>query len=458
MKHYSLEQLAGAMSGALPAGGGELIVSTGVGTDTRKVESGSLFFALKGENFNAHDFLSEALQEGAVAVVIDEAQRAPEGAPVIVVDDVLSALQRLAKWYLKELDLVKIAITGSNGKTSTKDMVKAVLSERFRVNATLGNLNNHIGLPLTVLATSETDEVGIFEMGMNHPGEIAPLCEIAPPDLSLITSVGTAHIEHMGSREGIAKEKGVVGQALGPDGTLIVPADCDFLDYFQKVTPGKVLVAGEGGEVFATEVRPQGNGMAFQLHLPGDVTVAVQLPVTGLHMVSNALLAAACGCCLGLGPAEIKTGLEKAVLSGGRLRQLESEGVVLIDDTYNANPDSMQAAIRTLAALPSSGRRVACLGAMAELGEHALSSYEELGRALAASGVSDLVAVGEETLPLVEAAKEAVTVRHFSAGEEAAQYLVETIVAGEVILFKGSRSAAMEKVMDAAFPNPSLRL
>ena len=227
MKSYPLQKLAHAMSGSLLQGGEDCVISAGVSTDTRRLSAGAMFFALKGENFDAHHFLAEAVEAGAGALVLQDDSDLPEGIPVILVNDTLKALQALAKWYRGELGIPVVAITGSNGKTSTKDYTHSVLSQKFRVNSTLGNLNNHIGLPLTVLATAANDEVGVFEMGMNHSGELAPLCEIGRPDVSIITNVGTAHIEHLGSRKAIAIEKGNVARVLSEKGTLLLPSDCD---------------------------------------------------------------------------------------------------------------------------------------------------------------------------------------------------------------------------------------
>ena len=250
MKPYPLQKLAHAMNGRLIQGGEDCVISAGVSTDTRRLSAGAMFFALKGENFDAHHFLAEAVEAGAGALVLQDDSDLPEGIPVVLVNDTLEALQSLAKWYRSELGIPVVAITGSNGKTSTKDYTHSVLSQKFRVNSTLGNLNNHIGLPLTVLATAANDEIGVFEMGMNHSGELASLCEIGRPDVSIITNVGTAHIEHLGSRKAIAIEKGTVARVLSDRGTLLLPSDCDDLYDFRASTPARVITVG-GGEIRA---------------------------------------------------------------------------------------------------------------------------------------------------------------------------------------------------------------
>lgn len=443
MKAYPLQQLATAMNGTLPRGGGELVISAGISTDTRSIPSGALFFALKGDNFDAHNFLSQAAEAGAGALVVQDDSKLPESIPAILVDDTLDALQTLAKWYRAELGIPVVAITGSNGKTSTKDFAKSVLSQKFKVNATLGNLNNHIGLPLTVLATKECDEVGIFEMGMNHSGELAPLCEIGQPNVSIITNVGTAHIEHLGTREAIALEKGTVARALDEDGTLLVPSDCDFIDEFRKSTEAKVIVVGEGA-VRAENIISGESGSEFDLCIEDLGSVPTSISVAGKHMVSNALLAAGAGAVLGLSLEEISEGLRKAELTSGRLRQYQSNGVTVIDDTYNANPESVIAGLETLAGLPGEGGRTAALGIMAELGAHARSAYQSIGR-IARDLKLRLVTVGEEALAYGAQ-------HHFENHEEAAAWLSSNTSAGETVLFKGSRMAAMERVMKQAFP------
>ena len=446
MKSYLLQELAAAMNGALlqaEKGGGELRISAGVSTDTRSIPNGALFFALKGENFDAHHFLDKAAESGAGALVIQDASQLPSGIPAVLVDDTLRALQSLAQWYRAELGLPVVAITGSNGKTSTKDFTKSVLSQKFRVNATLGNLNNHIGLPLTVLATEENHEVGIFEMGMNHSGELAPLCEIGRRNLSIITNVGTAHIEHMGSRDAIALEKGTLARALDEKGTLLVPSDCDYLADFRASTVAEVITVGEGA-VRAENVIPGGAGSRFDLTIDGLGSIPTSISVAGKHMVSNALLAAAAGHVLGLSLTEIAAGLENAELTSGRLRQFQSGGVTVIDDTYNANPESVIAALETLAHLPGEGQRTAALGVMAELGEHASEAYPRIGQVAQNLGLR-LVTVGEEAL-------EYGADHHFHTPEEAAHWLSQNTQSGDTVLFKGSRMAAMEKVMNHAFP------
>ena len=309
MNPISAQQLADILGVPLAAGQGGVMITGGVSTDTRKLPQGSAFFALRGENFNGDLFASQALNAGAaVAIVQSWTGEPPPHKAVIVVSNTLHALQRLACWWRKQLDLPVVGITGSNGKTSTKDFTAAVLAQRFDVSATVGNLNNHIGVPLTVLATTQQHTAAVWEMGMNHPGEIAPLCEISRPKYGIITNIGTAHIEFMGSREAIAEEKGMLARALPADGILFLPATCDFCDYFRQRTRSTMIAVGNGrGVVRAENLRFQADGTLFTLVIEGAESAEVSLPVPGRHMVTNALLAAATGWKLGISPAEIES-------------------------------------------------------------------------------------------------------------------------------------------------------
>ena len=461
MKHLSITEIVAACGGRLAAPLREDVaqVVCAVSTDTRQIADGSLFVALRGENFDGHDYAAVAAEQGAACLLLEAL---PDGvdsldAPVILVKNTLYALQRLARWYRHQLDIQVICITGSNGKTSVKDFTASVVSQQFKVNATKGNLNNHIGLPLSVLSTEEDDQICIWEMGMNHSGEIAPLCKIASPDIGIITNIGTAHIEFLGSREGIAEEKSALAQALSAQGTLIVTASCDYVDYLIKCTQGKVVVAGScRGVVRAEELKITDRGSSFNLCIDGDDPISVELPVSGKHMVNNALLAAAAGYSLGMKAVDIAAGLEKSVLTSGRLRRYASAGISVIDDTYNANPDSVAAAIETLADLPveKDARRVVVLGMMAELGVHADSEHFRVGKLAAEKGLQ-VISVGAEAAKIYQGARSVNdTALQFADRESAVVWLKESCQAGDVVLFKGSRMAGMERVMNDAFPEP----
>jgi UDP-N-acetylmuramoyl-tripeptide--D-alanyl-D-alanine ligase len=454
MKPLTASQIAEILGTSVAAGDPSVLVTAGVGTDTRKLTTGCLFIALRGENFDADTFAAQALIDGAAAAVVHQwSGEVPAGRAVIVVNDTLRALQKLAHWWRKQLDLPVVAITGSNGKTSTKDFTAAVLSRKFSVSATKGNLNNHIGVPLTVLGTTGDHTAAVWEMGMNHSGEIAPLCEIAKPKYGIITNIGTAHIEFLGSRDAIAEEKGMLARALPADGILFLPATCDYHEYLRHRTKGAIVSVGNGrGLVRAENLRIEADHSAFTLVIEDAGTAEVVLPVPGKHMITNALLAAAVGWKLGVPIDDIAAGLSDASLTSGRMKRFVWNGISVIDDTYNANPESMAAAIETLADTPltNGARRFIVLGRMGELGAHGPAAHLKTGELAAAKGLN-VIAVGEGSEAIAQGAKGA---PHFTDLAEAGQWLSATVKPGDVVLFKGSRTATVEKAMHAAFPNP----
>ena len=454
MNSISSQQLADILGVPIVAGRGDVIISVGVSTDTRQLALGCVFFALRGENFNADTFAVDALGKGAVVAVVHEWQgKAPTDTAVIVVPDTLRALQKLASWWRIQLDIPIIAITGSNGKTSTKDFTAAVLAQRFNVSATRGNLNNHIGLPLSILETTKEHTVAVWEMGMNHPGEIAPLCNIAQPQYGIITNIGTAHIEFLGSREAIAIEKGALARALPTDGFFFIPKSCEWTDMIRQDSLATMItVESDDCPVRAENLRFGNDVTNFTLVVEDSESVKVSLPVLGRHMVTNALLAAAVGWKLGISPAEIAAGLSSTALTSGRLGRYDSRGVTVIDDTYNANPESMAAAIETLSDTPISAgaRRIIVLGRMGELGVHALAAHVRTG-ALASEKNLTVIAVGEGAEGIANGAGNA---PYFSDLDEAAEWLKHEVKSGDVVLFKGSRTATVERVMHAVFPKP----
>jgi UDP-N-acetylmuramoyl-tripeptide--D-alanyl-D-alanine ligase len=452
MKPLKAAEIADILGTQVSVGNPDAVAYGGVSTDTRTLQAGAAFFALRGENFDGDTFATPALTQGAAVVIVHAwSQPSPADAAVIVVPNTLLALQKLALWWRKQLDIPVVGITGSNGKTSTKDFTAAVLSRKFQVSATRGNLNNHIGVPLTVLAATQDHSAAVWEMGMNHSGEIAPLCEISRPKFGIITNIGTAHIEFLGTRDAIAEEKGMLARALPSDGVLFIPAGCDYFDYLRQRTKAQIVPVGNGrGMVRAENLHYEAGHTSFTLAIEGEGSAEVQLPVPGKHMVTNALLAAGTGWKLGLSLEEISTGLAEVGLTGGRLACHKSKGVSIIDDTYNANPESMAAAIETLAEMPvaDGAKRFAVLGRMGELGSHAPAAHLKTGE-LAASRGLHVVAVGQGAEGISRGAGDA---PYFPDLTEAADWLAAKVQPGDVVLFKGSRSATVEKVMNAAFP------
>jgi UDP-N-acetylmuramoyl-tripeptide--D-alanyl-D-alanine ligase len=450
MDSTSLETLSRWMSATLLQG--DATATTGhICTDTRALKAGDLFLALSGENFNGHTFLNEAAKRGAIgAVVSEDTETLPADFAVLRVPDTLVALQNAAAAYRQTLPLQVVCITGSNGKTSTKDLVAGVLSERLQVSKTEGNLNNHIGLPQTVLKTRSTDQVGVWEIGMNHPGEIAPLAAIAAPDVAIITNIGMAHIEFMGTRENIAKEKGMLAEALKPGGHVILSAEDDFSESIAKRTSANAIYTGiDKGDISATNLVPHLGGVRFTLVADGQ-KVDAEIPVPGVHMVRNALHAVAVGRIFGLSLEECAAGLKKLQLTKGRLEQKIVRGIHILDDTYNANPDSVAAALRTLSQVPATGRRIAVLGRMGELGDKAEDGHRSVGTVAAEQGLDGLIGVGEEARWITEAAQHSgmENVQHCESVEDGVKALIELARDGDIVLVKGSRSARMERIVE----------
>ncbi|MCU0794814.1 MAG: UDP-N-acetylmuramoyl-tripeptide--D-alanyl-D-alanine ligase [Akkermansiaceae bacterium] len=445
------ETIARAIGGEVIAGDPARSATT-VSTDTRTLEPAACWVALRGERFDANDFAPAAIESGAGIVIVERWDGAPpQDATVIRVDDGLNALQRLAHWHRSRLDLHVVGITGSNGKTSTKDFTRAVLAAHYETLATRGNLNNHIGVPLTVLGIGSEHQAAVVEMGMNHPGEIAPLCQIARPRAGIITNIGTAHIEHLGSREAIAEEKGALARSLPEDGALFIPAGCDFANYFMSRTKARVITVGNGrGLVRAENLSQDGVGSRFTLVIEDRAVGEVTLPVIGRHMVKNALLAAGVGWFFGVPAEKIAAGLSASSVTSGRLRRFERNGITVFDDTYNANPESMAAAIDTLGDVPvgPGGKRHIVMGRMGELGPHAAEAHLAAGR-LARSRGLEVSVVGPGAEGMAQGAGGA---PHYATADDAAAALTALLKPGDVVLFKASRSAALEQVMNRIFP------
>lgn len=480
MDPLDLPTLARYAGGTLRGGGDPTQTAREISTDSRTLAPGDLFLALRGERFDGHAYIAQIAAQGAVGAVVahdylaasNQSANVPANFAWIEVNDTLEAYQQIAAHYRRErlAALRVVGITGSNGKTSTKDFTAAVLGRRFRVLKTEGNLNNHVGVPRMVLragsaATSSSGEnqgheVAVLEMGMNHPGEITPLARIARPDVAIITNIGTAHLEFMGTRAAIAQEKGALAEAVGPAGTVILPAADEFTPAIAARTPATVVTVGLGGgsrgDLRAEDVQadPTSGGTRFTLldARTGERAPA-SLAVPGEHMVVNALLAAAAGWAFGLSLAECAVGLGEARLTKGRLERKTLGGLHFLDDSYNANPDSMVAALRTLTRLPvaKGARRLAVLGRMGELGDAAADGYRQVGEATADEGLDALVTVGPEAAAIGTAARARGLRAVHAAGTttEAATLLRSLARPGDLILLKGSRSAAMENVLRA---------
>ncbi|MFJ2258401.1 UDP-N-acetylmuramoyl-tripeptide--D-alanyl-D-alanine ligase [Streptomyces sp. NPDC087844] len=422
--------------------------------DSREVEPGSLFVAFVGERVDGHDFAADVVEAGAVAVLASR----PVGVPAIVVDDVLLALGALARHVVARLGATLVALTGSAGKTSTKDLIAQVLRTKAPTVFTPGSLNNEIGLPLTALGATEETRFLVLEMGARGIGHIRYLADLTPPRIGLVLNVGTAHIGEFGGREQIAQAKGELVEGLPEDGTAVLNADDPLVRAMASRTKARVLLFGESGEadVRAENVRLTGNGQpSFRLHTPTGCS-EVTMRLYGEHHVSNALAAAAVAHELGMSADEIATALSEAgSLSRWRMEVTERpDGVTVVNDAYNANPESMRAALRALAAMGKGRRTWAVLGQMAELGDEALAEHDAVGRLAVRLNVSKLVAVGGREASWLQLGaynegswgEESV---HVSDAQSAVDLLRSQLRPGDVVLVKASRSVGLERVAQA---------
>jgi UDP-N-acetylmuramoyl-tripeptide--D-alanyl-D-alanine ligase len=449
MNSLSLSEIASLSATRLELGNSDLAISH-VSTDSRTIKPGDLFVALCGEHFDAHNFLEQVAKAGAAGALVsrDPPPGLPQTFATLRAADTLVAYQNLAANYRKTLPLKVLGITGSNGKTSTKDFAASILGRAFRVTKTEGNFNNHVGLPRTILEANRDHQFAVWELGMNHPGEIAALARIASPDAGIITNIGIAHIEFMGSREAIAQEKGALAEAIDPGGFVVLNADDDFSGSIANRTRARVIFAGiEKGAIRAIEVQQAAGGCEFTI-VEGAHRCRAQLPVPGLHMVQNAILAVAAGRAFGVSLEGCAAGLVSAPLAKARLQIREIHGVQFIDDSYNANPDSMKAALRTLMELDADGKRIAVLGRMLELGAESERGHREVGEAAATLGVDHLISIGNDTIAL--AAEQAGLENSAIAQDasDAAEMLNEIVGPGDLVLIKGSRSSRTELVLD----------
>jgi UDP-N-acetylmuramoyl-tripeptide--D-alanyl-D-alanine ligase len=427
-------------------------VISGVTTDSRKIAAGNLFVALKGERFDGHDYVEDVLAKGATGAVVDgdwDSVNGP-GDRYLVVKDTRLALGELATYWRGKFNVPLAAITGSNGKTTVKEMLASILrvaSSHDGVLATEGNLNNDIGLPLTLLKLRASHRYAVAEMGMNHPGEIAYLTHLAKPTVALVNNAGAAHLEGLGSVEAVARAKGEIFAGLADGGLAVINADDAYAQSWREMAaPHKVLTFGlentadvsasfvlEAYTVMLTLKTPEGN-------------VDLRLGVPGLHNLNNALAAGAAALAMGMPLQAIADGLEAFGGVKGRLqRKVGCCGAVIIDDTYNANPASMRAAIGVLAAIP--GKKIFVMGDMGELGDDAVSLHRAIGVEAKAAGVDALYALGDMTVEAVAGFGSGA--EHFETAEALSAAVRGSMAAGVTVLVKGSRFMRMERVVEA---------
>src|SRR3989454_3019728 len=373
-----------------------------ISTDTRAIERGDCFVALRGPHFDGHDFLNVAAERGASAAVVSYPTRAansPSAFALLQVEDTLTALHKLATNYRRLMPPTTriIAVTGSSGKTTTKEMIAAVLGQRFSVVKTDGNKNNHIGLPLNLLKLDACYDFGVFELGTNHPGEIAQLANLCRPEVGVITNIGLAHAEFLGDEAGVAREKGALIEALPADGFAVLNADDRWQAEIRARTRGTVVTVGieSFANIRASDIKINGD-VKFRLNLAKRREDGViRLRTLGRHQIYNALQAAAVGDIHGMDLDEIREGLETMQFPDMRMQPIERAGLRFINDCYNANVVSMRAALQMISETPCRGRKIAVLGEMLELGTHSRQAHLDIGALAAQSGLSLLVVVGE---------------------------------------------------------------
>lgn len=452
MKKLTIEQITDAVKGELLRGDPKDEV-LGVSTDSRKIEEGEAFFPLIGEQHDAHDFIPQALERGCSTVILSREPHADwdRARNLILVSDTTKALQDLAAYYLSLFFAIKIGVTGSTGKTTTKEMLYWIFSEKYKTSRNLGNLNNHIGLPLTVLSLSEDTEAAIFEMGMSELGEIDLLAELVRPDIGIITNIGISHIENLGSRENIRKAKLEITNYFTPESVLIVNEDQDYLSKEDVQGNYRVVTTGETGRssfILSNIIDYGEDGIEFTLEHEKEMQ-AFRLNVPGRHNAYNGALAIAAGVTGGISMADAAKGLLKLEITDKRLNIKGKNGMKIIDDTYNASPDSMKAAIDVLTATKGF-RKIAILADMYELGEKSDAFHAEVGRYAAESGLDLVVAVGIHARHIAEGAKEILggnKVHYYETKELLLNDIGSMISSGDVILLKGSRGMAMDQVV-----------
>jgi len=417
-----------------------------------------------GERFDGHTFLAEVGQKGVAAVLIERAKLSqaanlPPDIGVIAVENTRTALGRLAARYRADFDLPVIAVGGSNGKTTTKELIASVLRQMGPALWSEASFNNDIGVPLTLLKLERTHRAAVLEAGTNHPGELAPLVRMIQPRFGVVTNIGREHLEFFGSLEGVAQEEGTLGELLPVSGKLFLNGDSEWTPAIARRSRAPLITVGVGerNDWRARRVWSGETGAGFEVAAPvPEFSGEYQLRLLGRHQVSNALLALAAGKELGATPEQARRGLVECAPPKMRLEVWEAHGVRVLDDAYNANADSMLAALQTLADYPGRGRRVAVLGDMAELGEHTANAHREAGRRAAELGLDALVTVGHWARETAQAARDAGLreVHEFANVAGTVPALKSLVQSGDVVLLKASRAAGFERLGDALRAGP----
>ena len=464
MKNMSLEKIAQACGGVYH-GSEEMKQSIveSITTDSRQAAKGCLFVAIPGERVDGHDFIPSVFEKGALAVLSEKELANPAG-PYIQVASSLEAVKGIAEYYRQQLDIKVVGITGSVGKTSTKEVIASVLAQKYNVLKTLGNFNNELGLPLTVFRLRDEHQIAVLEMGISHFGEMHRLAKVARPDICVITNIGLCHLENLGTRDGILKAKTECFEHMQPDGTVILNGDDDKL-CTKKVVNGKpAIFYGMGKEpllsadrepmaeksIYATDVKNLGlDGMQAHIYTPEGDFMA-HIPIPGEHNVYNALAGTAVGLQLGLTIQEIQQGIACAQTISGRTNVIHTAGMTVIDDCYNANPVSMKASIEVLA--NTAGRRIAVLGDMGELGENEVALHYSVGEAVGRSGIDVLFCAGKLASEYARAAATAnvnCQIYYYETVEQLLPELLAFVKEGDTILVKASHFMQFPQIVEA---------
>lgn len=447
MKEILLSDAATAVNGRLTKDGS----FKGVYTDSRKPVVGGLFVALEGERFDGHDFIKNAVEDGAAAIIARKETDC--SIPVIYVDDTKQALLDLASYYRDLFSIPVIGLTGSVGKTTTKEMTALVMQSRYNTVKTQGNLNNDIGMPMTIFNIDESTQAAVIEMGMNHKGEISRLTAVSKPDVGIITNIGVSHIENLGSRDNILKAKLEILEGMKNGSCLVVNGDNDLLSQIENDDYNIVFfgIENEKCQIKAVDIETSADGTLCNVSYQGE-KYKMFVPVAGIHNVYNALAAFSAGVCIGIKPEIAANSIKDYVPSGMRQKTVVKNGITFIEDCYNASPDSVKAGINALTSVGAK-RTIAVLGDMLELGDYSKTAHSQCGEYVSEKNVDILFTYGEQSLNTAHSAKGVKDVYHFTNAEKMAEKIVEVISEGDAILFKASRGMKLENVIHIIYEN-----
>ncbi len=449
MNRLSIKAIAEAINGTLL---GDDRFITLVTTDSKYPAPETMFIGIKGERFDGNDFAHDFLLNGGECAVVEKDIDVPNGCSVIRVSDTRAAIRDIAEYYRKTLSLDVVAVTGSVGKTSTKDMLNAVISQGFKTGVTKGNFNNEIGVPLTVFSLDDSFEKAVIEMGMNNLGEISRLTKIARPDVAVITNIGTAHIGNLGSRENILKAKLEILEGLKDDGIVVLNADDPYLWGAKDKIKHKTIyysIENNEADISAYDVFTKADSTDFSVDIDGT-KCRFTINVAGRHHVYNALSAIACGLHFGMSKEQIAHGVSSFAPTGLRQKETVINGIKIIEDCYNASLDSMKSSLATLKDICQGKRSVAVLGDMLEQGEFSCQNHREVGSIVSKNGIDILVTVGKDAHFIAQSAREngVSDIYEFSDNDQAATALFNILKKGDTVLFKASRGMRFEEIAE----------